>query len=249
MLNSSAYAVIPNYILQNENLSDFEVRLYGIISQLANKNGFCFATNEFIANTAKKTERTISAAINKMAKLGVFVLRFDKNSNRKIYLSTEFYKFDIENQSINEQKQPLNTKTDDKQGETIPQQEKTLKTQKNATIAKNATSDLILPNFIDKDIFQNFVNHRKELKKPMTENAKKLLIKKLENFHLKGFDCNEILNTSIINGWQGVFEPKQSQANLNANKSLIQRLNEQEARILAKYEAKNDLIDCEILGG
>lgn len=196
--------------------------------------------------------------------------------NRTYYsLNFEVIAEAVTNALNNEQKQPVKPKTEAKEYKDTTEQEKQLKTQdlvlktepkteKSEVKAENK-GDLVLktdkkqtkkdeliytlPFFVDSQIFKDFINHRKEIKKPMTQNAVNATIKKLCDFHAKGYDCNEILNNSIANGWQGIFEPQQArQGVINANKPLLQRLGEQEARILAKYENQNsEMIDCEIL--
>lgn len=69
--------------------------------------------------------------------------------------------------------------------------------------------DFVLPNFLPNEIFQNFLSHRRKLKKPMTDHAQKLLIKKLTKFHEQGNDVVEIINESILRGWLSVFLPNQ----------------------------------------
>ena len=65
-----------------------------------------------------------------------------------------------------------------------------------------------------------FEEHRKKLKKPMTDYAKKLLLKKLQKLAKTEQEQIAILNQSIENGWQGVFplrgERKQKQAKQSA---------------------------------
>ncbi len=63
----------------------------------------------------------------------------------------------------------------------------------------------ILPENIRPEIWDAFIVHRKAFKKPFTEHAKKLLIEKLEKI---GQDKNEVLNQSILKGWQDVFPLK-----------------------------------------
>lgn len=73
-----------------------------------------------------------------------------------------------------------------------------------------------LPIFINKDLFNSFVEMRVKIKKPLTEKAKELLIKdltKIEN--KKTGDANIALENSIKNSWQGVFEPKNNNYNKN----------------------------------
>ena len=65
-----------------------------------------------------------------------------------------------------------------------------------------------------------FAEHRKKLKKPMTDRAKELLLSKLSKMASTEQEQIAILNQSIVNGWQGVFplggERKQKQAKQSA---------------------------------
>ncbi len=42
------YAVIPSPVLFNQNLKPNEKLLYAVITVLANKEGYCFASNNYI---------------------------------------------------------------------------------------------------------------------------------------------------------------------------------------------------------
>lgn len=67
-----------------------------------------------------------------------------------------------------------------------------------------------LPTWIDEEIWGEFIGHRGDLKKPMSERAQRMTLKKLEMMKARGLNPNEALCNSIMNGWQGVFdyEPK-----------------------------------------
>lgn len=70
----------------------------------------------------------------------------------------------------------------------------------------------VFPDWIDETLFNEYVKHRKALRKPMTEKAIDLAIKTLDRFRtVDGLDPNEIIEQSIANGWQGLFAPKQQQ--------------------------------------
>ena len=77
-----------------------------------------------------------------------------------------------------------------------------------------------LPIFINKDLFNSFIEMRVKIKKPLTEKAKELLINNLIKFETKqkGF-ANEALEISIQNSYQGVFEPRKNNFNNNQNKT------------------------------
>jgi len=65
-----------------------------------------------------------------------------------------------------------------------------------------------LPAPVDPELWNNFVEMRISIKKPLSENAVKLILKKLESF---GALANQSLENSIIGNYQGVFEPRQHQ--------------------------------------
>ena len=60
-----------------------------------------------------------------------------------------------------------------------------------------------------------FAEHRKNLKKPLTERGMELIIKKLNNLTFSTNEQIEILNQSIENGWQGVFPLKDKKETIN----------------------------------
>ena len=80
-----------------------------------------------------------------------------------------------------------------------------------------------LPDFIDKKMWTDFIDFRISIAtklKPLTNKVKNLLIKKLSDFEKVGKgNANLALENSIVNSWQGVFEPKQN--NFNNNKKPV----------------------------
>lgn len=49
---------------------------------------------------------------------------------------------------------------------------------------------------------------KKGSRTPYTPRARQLVLKKLHELHLMGYDVNEIIDTSTLNGWSGIFQPK-----------------------------------------
>jgi len=54
----------------------------------------------------------------------------------------------------------------------------------------------------------NFLDMREKLRKPMTDNAKELLCKRLKNLRERGQDIVGCIEQSIISGWTDVYEMK-----------------------------------------
>ena len=61
--------------------------------------------------------------------------------------------------------------------------------------------------WIDPLIIEEFRKHRKQIKKPMTPFAEKRLILSLEKAKDDGHDPMQILEKSIVSGWQGIVIP------------------------------------------
>lgn len=67
---------------------------------------------------------------------------------------------------------------------------------------------IVLPDWLPNETWEEFKQHRKQLKKPMSELAQQKSIKQLEKMRSEGQDVVEVIETSIANGWQGLFEIK-----------------------------------------
>jgi predicted phage replisome organizer len=63
----------------------------------------------------------------------------------------------------------------------------------------------------------SFVEFRKSIKKPMTDRAIELLIKKLNGMTLDIDEQIEIINQSIMNGWQGIFPLTEKKQPIRSN--------------------------------
>jgi len=61
---------------------------------------------------------------------------------------------------------------------------------------------------LDEEMWADFVQHRKEIKKPLTAVAQKRMRMRLERFLQEGQDVNALLEKSILNGWQDVWPEK-----------------------------------------
>ena len=97
------------------------------------------------------------------------------------------------------------------------------------------------------DALNAFAEHRKKLKKPMTDRAKELMLSKLSKMARTEQEQIAILNQSIVNGWQGIFplggERKQKQAKQSAADmadDVIRMMNERGMLNDTRGENEND---------
>lgn len=73
----------PRILFNDRNLSKTDCSVLGLIISLTLKNGYCYASNEYLADYVKVSKRTISDSLSKIKRLKY------ENNNRRIYLNTE----------------------------------------------------------------------------------------------------------------------------------------------------------------
>lgn len=119
----------------------------------------------------------------------------------------------LENQSNSTKEQ---SKTTEKPVKFNPHKRKETNTKE--TIQKKSElspSEMTLPSFLPKQLWLEFIQHRKDIKKPMSGLACTKLINQLTKDQSKGLDIIDAMNESIVSGWAGVF-PKPTKSNRSA---------------------------------
>ena len=86
------YSIIPSKILYNKELKANEKLLYAMITSLACKEGYCFATNNYFAEELGVHPKTISNWISDLREKNYLKVDIVRNENkqiiqRKIYIN------------------------------------------------------------------------------------------------------------------------------------------------------------------
>ena len=64
----------------------------------------------------------------------------------------------------------------------------------------------LMQDSIDSDLFRTFIESRRyDCKRPMSQRAVDMLVRKLSRLEQDGHDPNLLLERSILNGWQDVY--------------------------------------------
>lgn len=104
-----------------------------------------------------------------------------------------------------------NVTTDKEKDKEIEKEEETEKEFYAHTREAKKQEAFKIPSFIDPEIWKDFEAMRKQVKRPMSERAKKLIVARLQKL---GEDkANEILEQSIVNCWQDVYPLKTDRHN------------------------------------
>ena len=90
------YAIIPAHIRYNNDLKFAERLLYGEITALSTKEGYCFASNRYFASLYNVSISTISRWISHLAQIGsidIKIIRNEKNEiiERRLYIIDNAY--------------------------------------------------------------------------------------------------------------------------------------------------------------
>ncbi len=81
--NPTYYANIPANV-RYSNLKPNAKLLYGEITALSNKLGYCFASNSYFADLYGVSKNTVSRWISDLNKLGFITVQIERNSNKEI---------------------------------------------------------------------------------------------------------------------------------------------------------------------
>lgn len=95
------YAVIPSTVLYDNELKPNEKLLYAVISTLANKEGFCYASNKYLGEKLEAESNTVSKWITHLRKKGYLIVQLIRNEqkeviSRKIYPNDTPYRINIQ---------------------------------------------------------------------------------------------------------------------------------------------------------
>lgn len=163
------------------------------------------------------SHKQIERIINKCFSAGLLLkssfnkLKYDRTCWYSLSnLAEDILNLDI---SRNRDKQiPESYLPDPEIGTTIPDNKHIYKTQikiKDKSQPKNQVAVVVVPDFISKDIWEEFLDHRKSIRSPMSEIAQKKAFKVLEKLKEEGQDVEKVVNNSIVNGWKGLFPIKE----------------------------------------
>jgi hypothetical protein len=103
-----------------------------------------------------------------------------------------------------------------------------------------------LPAWVSTETWQAFREHRMKIKKPMTEYAERLVLKRLDGLRLRGHDPNSLLDDAIEYGTQTVYEPRRVAARQQTYAEVNREAKAEQFRAMAGVPKQDDnVIDME----
>lgn len=80
----SYYAIIPATVRYSKMLKANEKLLYGEITSLSNKNGYCYAQNRYFADLYNVSIETVSRWLSNLQKCGFIQMEVKRNENKEV---------------------------------------------------------------------------------------------------------------------------------------------------------------------
>ena len=202
------YTKINNDLLRNENLKANTKILLLVIMSYESKEGYSYPSHSRLMKETGLSKSTLIKCLKELEELGYIISEKVAGNNNKYFIDSSI--------KISSSKNSTNTKNDT--GSSTKNDTgvvlKMIHKNKQENKQKNNNSDLevIVEAYTDnkelKETIIDFIEMRKSIKKKLTERALKTILNKLDKLAANDFEKIEILENSIMNCWQGVFEIK-----------------------------------------
>ena len=197
---------IPKVVWLDVRLNALEKVILTEIDSLDQGERGCWASNKHIAEFCQCSETKVSTAISKLIKLGyLYVKNFDGRQRELKSCLSNFETLNIkkcnsDSQNLKQSNTENNTSTNTTRSKKVSKTE----TQKSFDeIIDDYTEDVNL-----KGTLIEFLKMRQRIRKPMTNYAFELLLQKLDKMANNTAVKIDILNQSIVNGWQNAYPLK-----------------------------------------
>ena len=214
----SYYAVIPANVRYDKDLKPNAKLLYGEITALCNKHGYCWATNKYFSELYKVSESSISKWINQLIEKNylsseIIYEKGDIKSTKRILKIYNSFNRGLEEKFKTPLEEKFKTPLEEKfkQNNTSINNKKKKKTEIDDLINQYTKNESLKENLYE------FVKMRKGIKAAITTLGLKRILNRLDSLATNDKDKIKILDNSIMNSWKGVFALKE-----NVNTPVIQ---------------------------
>ena len=223
---NNGYAICFNSWLLDERIQN-ELRLLLLISSLSAKEGYCYASNEYLGEKLGKSKDWASSGVTKLKNLGYVEVELQKFgavvTNRKIKIVA------LENAARPRTENP--TSADGEKpvadGKSNVRERQISRPPYNVCARMNNTSSNelqalklqasnntplppkpSLPDFLDPNLWEQYLAYKKERKEKLSKQGIEMKFSEWAKWASEGIDVNACIREAMANEWQGVFKPK-----------------------------------------
>lgn len=203
------FAVIPANVRYDNTLPANAKLLYGEITALCNKEGYCWATNDYFAKLYNCTKQSVSSWIAQLKERGYVLIEFSYKEGSK----------EILNRYIKISEYPIQKKLNTpiqknlKENNTFLFNNTSEYKERNIKERKKSGYDEVLSAVADdslRDMYLEYIKMRKLIKAPMTDRALTMLIHRVESLEPNSIARQKkLLELAIVNNWKSVYPLKE----------------------------------------
>lgn len=208
------YAIIPANVRYDTEIPANAKLLYGEITALCNKEGYCWATNDYFANLYNCGKQTVSRWLSWLKKQGYIdiEIKYKKGSKQIECRYIKICEYPIVKKD-NTYSQKCEYPIVKNAKENITSINTTLNNTSNKKKERTNGYDEVLSVIEDeslKDFFLEYIKMRKLIKAPMTDRALTMLISKVQTLEPDSIERQKkLLETAIVNNWKSVYPLKE----------------------------------------
>lgn len=196
---------ITNELIRSESLkANTKILLLVLMTYENKEDGFAYPSHSRLMKETGLSKITLLKCLNELEEKGHIKRVKEKGVNNKYYINSSHKISTTENDTSYK-----NDTTGSHKNDTL----QVLYTSNKKEKEKNKTNlDKIIEAYTEndslKETIKDFIKMRKTIKKPVTDRSLKLTLNKLDQYGRNDLEKIEILENSIMNCWQGVFELK-----------------------------------------
>ena len=203
---------ITNELIRDKSLKANTKILLLVLMTYENKEGFAYPSQPRLIEETGLSKNTLLKCLNELEEKRYIKRIKEKGENNKYYINSSIKINTSTSIKINTSEDITSIKNDTRGSIKIDTLEVLNTSNKKEKENKKSNIDKIIEAYTKNDLLveaiRDFIKMRSTIKKPLTDRALKGILNKLDNFTNNDLDKIEILENSIMNCWQGVFELK-----------------------------------------
>ena len=236
---------ITNELINYEGLkANTKILLLVLMTHRNREKGYAYPSQSTLIKKTGLSKNTLLKCLDELEKEG-YIKRFkEKGENNKYYIDTRFINSKVGTSVKIDTSSSIKNNT----GGSI--KINTLKVRdisnKKEKENKKSNIDKIIEAYTKNDLLveaiRDFIKMRSTIKKPLTDRALKGILNKLDSFATNDLDKVEILENSIMNCWQGVFELKNKKVPTRVDTKNNNLVNPSICNSKGKYTRKVEML-------
>ena len=228
---------ITNELINYEGLkANTKILLLVLMTHRNREKGYAYPSQSTLIKKTGLSKNTLLKCLDELEKEG-YIKRFkEKGENNKYYIDINFINSKVGTSIKIDTGGSIKIDTLKVRDISNKKEKENKKSNIDKIIEAYTKNDLLV------EAIRDFIKMRSTIKKPLTDRALKGILNKLDNFTNNDLDKIEILENSIMNCWQGVFELKNKKVPTKVDTKNNNLVNPSICNSKGKYTRKVEML-------